>query len=75
MPLLQEETIDFHIIVSELLLLADWFDILDLPLLHRINLVYSLLVDSTTLQEETEQHLITLIKEFKVKFEVKCGAR
>ena len=62
-------------IVSELLLLADRFDILDGPLLNRINLVYSLLVDSTTLQEETEQHLITLMKEFKVKFEVKCTAQ
>lgn len=71
--LLQDDTIDFHMIVSELLLLADRFDILDGSLLNRINLVYSLLVDSTTLQEETEQHLITLMNEFKVKFEVKCG--
>lgn len=67
--LLQDETIDYQTIVTEIMLLADMFTILDQPLIDRINLLYPLLIDSTLLQEETEHQLIMLLTEFKQKFD------
>ena len=71
--LIQDDSIDFQVIVSEILLLADMFQIIDDSLINRINLIYPLIIDSTILYEETEVQLIKLINEFKQKFECKCA--
>ena len=67
--IIQDENIDYHSIISELLLLADIFSIIDEPFIDRINLIYPLIIDNTILHNETENQLIKLIKEFKQKFE------
>ena len=72
LSLLREESIDYHTIVSEVLLLSDMFQILDHVLIDRINLLYQLMIDSTHLYHKTEEQLINLIKEFKQKFDQKC---
>lgn len=69
--LIRNETIDDQTIVSEILLLADMFQCMDDSLVQRINLIYPLIIDSTILQEETEEQLILLVREFKQKFETK----
>lgn len=69
-----DTTIDFQMIVTEILLLADMFFIIDSSLIDRINLIYPLIIDSTILHEETEKQLVKLITEFKHKFESKFGA-
>ena len=71
--LICNETIDDQTIVSEILLLADMFQCMDDSLIQRINLIYPLIIDSTILQEETEEQLILLIREFKQKFEMKMS--
>jgi DNA polymerase III delta prime subunit len=68
-----DTTIDFQMIVTEILLLADMFFIVDQKLIDRINLIYPLIIDSTILHEETEKQLVKLIAEFKQKFESKFG--
>lgn len=72
--LIQDDSIDFQVIVSEILLLADMFQIIDHSLINRINLIYPLIIDSTILYEETEIQLIKLINEFKQKFELICAS-
>lgn len=67
--LIQDDTIDHQTIVTEIMLLADMFRILDQTLIDRINLLYPLLIDSTLLQEETEQQLVYLLIEFKQKID------
>ena len=69
--IIASETIDNQIIVSEILLLADIFDIMDSALIERINLLYPLIIDSTIVYDKTEEQLIKLISEFKHKFEAR----
>jgi DNA polymerase III delta prime subunit len=71
--IIRDEQIDFQVIISELLLLATMFDILDDTLIHRINLIYPLIVDSTTLYDIMELQFVKLIQEFKQKFEQKMA--
>jgi DNA polymerase III delta prime subunit len=67
--ILQDESTDFQGIVSEILLLADIFTILDMSLITQINIIYPLINDSTILHSETEEEIVQLIKLFKQKFE------
>jgi DNA polymerase III delta prime subunit len=71
--LIHDTQIDFQGILSEMLLLSDMFDMLDLSIIKRINIIYPLVVDGTILHEETEKQMIKLIQEFKQKFESKFG--
>ncbi len=66
---IQEDTTDIQMILTELLLLLDMFQIIDRELMDRMNLIYSLLVDSTTLHDVMEKQLITFIREFKQKID------
>jgi DNA polymerase III delta prime subunit len=66
--LIHDDRVDYHTVVSEILLLADQFHIMDDQIVERINTIYPLLADSILYQEKEEQ-MIQLIKEFKVKFE------
>jgi DNA polymerase III delta prime subunit len=72
--IIHDNQIDFQGILSEILLLSDMFDILDLSMIKRINLIYPLVVDGTILHEEIENQIIKLVNEFKQKFESKFGA-
>lgn len=70
--LIYSEHVDYHTVVSEILLLGDQFDIMDMELIERINLIYPLLAD-TSLYTEKETQIITLIRQFKVKFDKKIS--
>lgn len=69
--LIQDTSVDYQSIISEILLLADIFSILDSTLIDRINLIYPLIVDDTILHDEVEKQVIKLILEFKQKFETR----
>jgi DNA polymerase III delta prime subunit len=73
LDIIQDTNVDYQSIMSEILLLADIFGIIDKNLVDRINLIYPLVIDNTILYDETENQLVKLIKEFKVKFETKFG--
>jgi len=66
---IQEDTTDIQMILTELLLLLDMFKLIDRPLMDRMNLIYSLLIDSTTLHDIMEKQLITFIGECKLKID------
>lgn len=67
--IIQDTSVDYQSITSEILLLADIFSILDNELIDKINLIYSLIVDSTILYDKTEEKISQLILLFKQKFE------
>jgi len=71
LTIIQDTHIDYQLIISEILLLADMFSIIDTAFINRINLIYPLVIDNTILHTETENQLIKLIIEFKEKFESK----
>lgn len=67
--IIKDTNVDYQSIISELLLLADIFSIIDKDFINRINLIYPLIIDNTILHDETENQLIKLIKDFKQKIE------
>lgn len=67
--LLRESQMDYQMILSELLLLAELFHMLDSDFLDKLNMIYPYITDSTYLHHETERHIISLILEFKDKIE------
>lgn len=69
--IIKDKNVDYQSIISELLLLADIFSIIDDKFIDRINLIYPLIIDNTNLHGETEKQIIKLIREFKEKFEMK----
>jgi len=66
---IHDDSVDIQMIVTELLLLADMFNMIDTELLYRINLIYSLMIDSTTLHDEMENQLVRFIQEYKQKID------
>jgi len=66
---IHEDTTDLQMILTELLLLLDMFQIIDASLMERMNLVYSMLMDSTTLHDVMETQLIRFIQECKQKID------
>lgn len=58
-------------IITELLLLVDMFDIMDEAFMNRINMIYQLLSDNTLLFDKMEEQLVKLIMEFKEKFDAR----
>ena len=69
MELIQDDAIDFHTIVSEVLLLADMLHVMDEALIDRVNIIYPLLIDSTLMHEETERQIGLLLRECKQKID------
>jgi len=69
--IIQADNVDYQSIISEILLLADMFLIMDNALIDRVNLIYPLVIDNTILHDETEIQLVKLLGEFKQKFEMK----
>lgn len=67
--LLQESNMDYQMILSEILLLADMFQMLDSELIEKINMIYPFITDTTYLYKETETHIIDLFRVFKDKIE------
>ena len=70
-PLIQDDSIDYQVIITELLLLSDMFEIMDESFMNRINIIYQLLSDNTLLFDKMEEQLIKLIVEFKEKCDKK----
>ena len=68
---IQSNTVDYQSIVSEILLLADTLQILDTSMIERMNLIYPLMIDQTTLYQDTEDQLIRFIKECKQKIDAR----
>jgi DNA polymerase III delta prime subunit len=73
LAILRDESVDSHTIITEIMLLADIFSIIDNEFIDKINLLYSLIIDSTSLQHIIEDQSIQLIRLFKRKFETKFG--
>jgi DNA polymerase III delta prime subunit len=72
--IIRDTNVDFQAIVSEILLLADIFSIMDEELVKKINIIYPLLIDNSILHDETEEQILSLVRQFKQKFEMKfCG--
>lgn len=69
--IINDSNVDYQSIVSEILLLADIFSIMDNQFIDKINLIYPLLIDSSILHDETEEQIVILITLFKQKFEAK----
>lgn len=69
--IVNDSNVDFHSIITEILLLADIFSIMDDELINIINIIYPLLIDTTLLHTENEEHIINLIRLFKQKFETR----
>lgn len=69
LSLIRDETVDFQMILSEIMLLADMFHIMDDTLIKRMNMIYPIMIDSTNLHDMIEMHFIKFIQEFKQKFE------
>jgi DNA polymerase III delta prime subunit len=69
--IIHSNNVDYQSIVSEILLLADIFSILDEELINKINLIYPIIIDNTILHDETEDQLKKMIELFKQKFETK----
>jgi DNA polymerase III delta prime subunit len=71
LPLIQDDTIDYQVILTELLLLMDMFDLVDEAFMNRLNIIYQLLSDNTILFDRMEEQLIQFIMECKQKFEMR----
>ncbi len=71
LDLIKDETVDYQSIITEILLIADIFSILDKELVESINIIYPLVNDSTILYSLIEVKLEHLIKLFRAKFESK----
>ena len=71
LSIIQDNNVDYQSIITEILLLADIFSIVDSQFVDRINLIYPLIIDNTMIHDKTENQLIKLIMEFKQKFELK----
>lgn len=69
--IINDTNIDHQAIISEILLLADIFSILDNELIAKINLIYPLIIDSNTISDIVEKQIINVIGLFKQKFESK----
>lgn len=70
--LIRESQMDYQMMLSELLLLAELFHVLDEPFLEKVNTIYPYITDATYLHHETEQHILSLILGFKDKIEMTC---
>jgi DNA polymerase III delta prime subunit len=71
--IINDSTIDFQTIISEILLLSDIFSIMDEDIINKINLIYPLITDSTILYDEIESQIKNMIEVFRLKFETKFG--
>lgn len=71
--LIDDSTIDYQIITTEILLLADMFSIIDEELVNKVNLIYPFLADNTILHVELAEQLENLVGLFKRKFEARFG--
>jgi len=67
--LIRDDSIDYQVILTEILLLADMFHLIDEPFMNRLHMIYQLLTDNTFLFDKMEEQLIRFITEFKQKFE------
>jgi len=73
--LLQQPHVDYLTLLTELLLLADVFHVMDEDFLDRLNALYPFLTDVTYLHTETETRFVALLREFKDKIERACQAK
>ena len=69
LSIIQNKSVDNQTILTEILLLADIFSIIDDNLINRVNLIYPLIIDSINVIEKAEYQILKLIEEFKQKFE------
>jgi DNA polymerase III delta prime subunit len=68
--IIDDDSIDINTIISEVLLIADIFNILDNELVDYINTIYSIM-NNSTMTDKVNNHLKELIRQFKQKFEAK----
>jgi hypothetical protein len=68
--LIRNENIDYQMIVTEIMLIADIFQFMNEDMIEHVNMIYPLIVDGTILHEEIEHCVIKFICQFKQKFEL-----
>lgn len=73
--LLRQSHVDYQMILTELLLLADLFCIMDQDFIEQLNELYPFITDTTYLHVETEARLCMLLREFKDKIERSCQSK
>jgi DNA polymerase III delta prime subunit len=69
--ILREDCADEQMILHEILLLADYFQILDMDLIEHLHLLYPLLTDTAIYPDDKEDRVVAWICEFKEKFDAK----
>jgi MoxR-like ATPase len=70
--LLRQPHVDYQMILTELLLLADLFHVMDQEWIEKLNALCPFITDAAYLHEETEANLCDLFREFKDKIERAC---
>ncbi len=73
LSIINDSTIDYQTITTEIMLLADIFSIIDIELVSKVNTIYPFLADNTILHVEIVEKIQELIELFKRKFETKFG--
>jgi DNA polymerase III delta prime subunit len=71
--IIDDTSIDHSVILSELLLLSEKFNILDDEMIHIINTTYSLLGDYTLTQTLSKKYMLKTLNLFRKKFESSSG--
>lgn len=66
---IQEETIDYQTILSDILLLSEQLSILDDNILEKINTIYPLITDASIHYDYVNGYITDIIKTFRKKFD------
>jgi DNA polymerase III delta prime subunit len=69
LDLIQEETIDYQTILTDIVLLSDQLCILDNSILEKINLIYPLIIDASLHYDYINNYIVDIIKTFRKKFD------
>jgi len=67
--ILKDTTVDYHNLLTEILLLSNIFQIIDIDLIKRINTIYPFITDGTIQETYIIESIIQIIQIFQRKFE------
>lgn len=69
LDLIQEESIDYQTILTDILLLSEQLGILDNTILEKTNLLYPLIIDASLHYDYINNYIVDIIKTFRKKFD------
>lgn len=67
--LIQEESVDYQTILTDIILLSEQLGILDNSILERINILYPLIIDASIYYDYINKSIIDIIYTFRKKFD------